>query len=57
MHKRFTNAARWTALLDRNEIPDAHWARLVSPAPFDMASLLRSRGVREPTMSDFVNEG
>ena len=54
LHKRFRRSAAWVALLDRYELPDNHWARLVSPAPFDVAQLLRSRGSREPTMADFV---
>jgi hypothetical protein len=54
LHKRFSNPRRWAELLDKHEVPDAHWARLVSPAPFDLAELLRSRGVREPTMAAFV---
>lgn len=54
LHKRFTNPRKWSALLDLHELPPQHWARLVSPEPFDLAELLRSRGAREPTLADFA---
>lgn len=54
LHKRFTRPAAWAALLDRNELPQEHWARLVAPEPFDIAALLRSRGLREPTIVHFI---
>ena len=56
LHKRFANPARWLALLDSHELPETHWARLVSPDPFDLADLLRSRGSRESVISDFGNQ-
>jgi hypothetical protein len=54
LHKRFERLRNWSALLDSHELPVSHWARLVSPDPFDMAHLLRQRGVREPVMQDFL---
>lgn len=54
LHRRFDQPARWAALLDKYLIPAGHWTRLVSPVPFDMAALARSRGRREPTSEDFV---
>jgi hypothetical protein len=54
LHKRFTNPRKWAALLDLHELPEVHWARLVAPEPFDLAKLLRDRGVREPTINDFA---
>jgi hypothetical protein len=54
LHKRFTNPRKWSALLDLHELPEVHWARLVASEPFDLAQLLRDRGMREPTISDFA---
>lgn len=53
LHKRNANSMRWFELLDGHELPDHHWARLISGEPFDLAALLRSRGLREPVKSDF----
>lgn len=54
LHRRFSNPRKWFALLDAHELPGTHWARLVCLEPFDLAQLLRSRGEREPTASDFA---
>jgi hypothetical protein len=54
LHKRFARPERWAALLDAHELPACHWARLVSRKPFDLAHLLRQRGIREPTLADFA---
>ena len=53
LHNRFKRPERWAALLDQHEIGIDHWSRLLAPAPFDVASLLRSRGFREPTLMDY----
>lgn len=55
LHGRFTKPARWFAVLDANEIPAGHWARLISQEPFDLAGLLRQRGWREPMKADFAS--
>jgi len=49
LHKRFNQPAAWRGRLDRCGVVASHWARLVSPARFDLASLLRARGAKEPT--------
>lgn len=54
LHGRFSRPQKWAALLDACEAPDTHWSRLVAPEPFDLAELLRSRGLREPTLTDFA---
>jgi hypothetical protein len=54
LHKRFENPARWHALVDANGLKEGHWARLVSMKPFDLAALMRSRGVFEPKREDFA---
>lgn len=54
LHRRFTNPRKWATLLDVNEVRQNHWSRLISPEPFDLAQLLRSRGAREPTLRDFA---
>lgn len=54
LHGRFARRERWLALLDQYQLPDQHWSRLVSSEPFDLASLQRSRGWREPTKADFA---
>ncbi|MEQ1514899.1 MAG: hypothetical protein ABL931_00250 [Usitatibacteraceae bacterium] len=54
LHGRFTRPERWLSLLDEQQLPGAHWARLVSSEPFDLAALLRSRGAREPIKMDFA---
>lgn len=53
LHGRFARPERWSALLDSCEVPETHWARLVSGEPFDLATLLRSRGWREPIKADY----
>ncbi|MFO1255013.1 MAG: hypothetical protein U1E37_05015 [Sphingomonadaceae bacterium] len=55
LHGRFVRPERWLSLLDEQGLPDGHWARLVASEPFDLAALLRSRGVREPIKIDFAN--
>lgn len=54
LHGRFVRPERWIALLDENDVPDDHWARLVSSEPFDLAALLRDRGWREPIKLDYA---
>lgn len=54
LHGRFKSPARWIADLDRRGLPDGHWSRLVSPEPFDLADLMRHRGMVEPTHETFV---
>lgn len=54
LHGRFARQAVWAAWLDECEVPDHHWSRLVSPEPFDLAALLRSRGRREPIKADYA---
>ena len=54
LHGRFARQAVWAALLDECELPDSHWARLVSPEPFDLAALQRSRGRLEPIKADYA---
>lgn len=54
LHGRFARPERWLTLLDECQLPDHHWARLVSSEPFDLAALLRSRGWREPTKADYA---
>ena len=54
LHGRFVRPARWLALLDESQLPEEHWARLVSSEPFDLAALLRSRGSREPIKADYA---
>jgi len=54
LHGRFARPARWLELLDRCEVPDTHWARLIADQPFDLAALLRSRGIIEPTKATFT---
>ncbi len=57
LHGRFTRPARWRELLDKHEVPASHWANLVSDEPFDLAGLLRQRGIREPVKLDFQTHG
>jgi len=40
LHKRFNQPAAWQRRLDRCAVAASHWARLVSPTHFDLASLL-----------------
>ncbi|MFC0305555.1 hypothetical protein ACFSTI_18330 [Rhizorhabdus histidinilytica] len=54
LHGRFARPGRWLALLDECEVPDRHWARLVSDAPFDLAALQRSRGRYEPIKANYT---
>lgn len=54
LHGRFARPERWLALLDQHQLPEGHWSRLVSRAPFNLAALQRSRGRREPTKADFA---
>lgn len=53
LHGRFKRPGKWFDLLDQNEVPDDHWARLVSLEPFDLAGLLRDRGWEEPIKADY----
>lgn len=53
LHKRVARPEIWGDLLQSYEKPSEQWTRLVSPAPFDLASLLRSRGATEPVRSMF----
>jgi len=53
LHGRFARPEHWLALLDRYEVPEGHWSRLVSSEPFDLAALLRSRGRYEPIKADY----
>lgn len=57
LHGRFERPAKWFALLDASEVPEGHWARLVSMEPFDLAALLRDRGWQEPIKADFAPSG
>lgn len=54
LHGRFARPDRWLALLDKCQLPDHHWSRLVSNTPYDLAALLRSRGWQEPMKSDYA---
>lgn len=54
LHNRFARPSRWRELLDQNCISDNHWSRLVSDEPFDIAALLRSRGIFEPEKANFA---
>ena len=54
LHNRVARPAKWVALLDQFDLPDNHWSRLLAPEPFDLAQLMRDRGVREPGIIDFV---
>lgn len=54
LHKRFGDDRLWRARLDEAQVDACHWARLISAQPFDLATLLRSRGAREPDYADFV---
>lgn len=54
LHGRFLRAGRWRELLDRHELLPGHWARFVCDEPFDLAALLRERGLREPVKRDFA---
>lgn len=55
LHGRFKRPGKWFDLLDQNEVPDGHWARLVSLEPFDLAGLLRDRGWEEPIKADYAS--
>jgi hypothetical protein len=57
LHRRFASPGRWSEHLDRCALAASHWTRLVSPEPFDLAGLLRQRGVVEPTYTSFVEVG
>lgn len=54
LHGRFERPAKWFTLLDASEVPEGHWARLVSLEPFDLAGLLRDRGWQEPIKADYA---
>lgn len=54
LHKRFFQRSAWLNRLDRFAITADHWTRLVSPEPFDLAALLRSRGAREPPAANLA---
>lgn len=54
LHGRFARPEKWFTLLNTHEVPDEHWARLVSLEPFDLAALLRQRGWEEPIKADYV---
>jgi hypothetical protein len=54
LHKRFGRLTGWIEHLNRHGVPSEHWTRLVSPEPFDLAGLLRQRGVTEPVYEAFV---
>ena len=56
LHGRFVRPAKWFDLLDASEVPEGHWARLVSQEPFDLAGLLRQRGHEEPIKADYALE-
>jgi hypothetical protein len=43
--------------LDRCGVAASHWARLVSPGRFDLASLLKARGAKEPTWESVTTLG
>ena len=53
-HMRFRWPDAWPRSLDLFEVAGGHWARLVSPRRFDLAGLLRGRGVCEPTLDMFL---
>ncbi|WP_271438499.1 hypothetical protein [Pontixanthobacter luteolus] len=54
LHKRFDKQSKWFDLLDRHQLNDNHWARLLSMQPFDIAALMRDRGIVEPCREDFA---
>jgi len=54
LHMRFRWPDAWPRSLDLFEVAGGHWARLVSPRRFDLAGLLRGRGVCEPTLDMFL---
>ena len=54
LHGRFARPGKWSALLDRCEVPAGHWSRLVSSEPFDLAALLRSLCRCEPIKADYA---
>jgi hypothetical protein len=53
LHNRFRLSAAWHRWLDAQLLPTGHWANFMSPTPFDLAALLRSRGRSEPSFVDF----
>lgn len=55
LHRRFTNPRKWLSLLDRYELAEGHWARLVAMTPFDLAHYVRSQGQREPTKVSYTS--
>lgn len=55
LHKRYEQRDAWLKSLDRFEVVDRHWARLVSPERFDLAGFLRGRGSQEPTIEQFLD--
>ncbi len=56
LHRRFTNPKKWLALLDCQQLPDHHWARLTAMKPFDLAQYVRARGHLEPTKATYIRE-
>ena len=54
LHRRFDQPAKWRALLDRYELSEGHWTRLVATEPFDLARHVRLKGQREPMRQDFT---
>lgn len=54
LHKRFRQPGAWLGRLDRFAVDDDHWARLISPEPFDLAALLKARGSVEPTVESVL---
>lgn len=54
LHGRFQRRAKWERLLDDHAVSAEHWSRMISPEPFDLADLLRSRGWNEPMKSDYI---
>jgi hypothetical protein len=56
LHSRFNSPGRWADRLDGQAVPPAHWSRLVSREPFDLAALFRQRGEREPVYETFVQQ-
>ncbi len=54
IHQRFRYPHKWQPFLDSLSVSSIHWVRLVSREPFDLAALLRARGVDEPSYETFA---